>query len=109
MTANHETPNKMKLSVNKVGCWAGILLLIALANGCSCKRRAARLVPVQDKLQSYVIIGRNDPAKCPLPWRDKALLTDRQAIVKFWVRSVFRDALLTPEPLKVLHYDVVNE
>ena len=44
-----------------------------------------------------------------MPWRDKPLLRDSGATVKIWVRSVYHDALLKPEPNKEVHYEAVNE
>ncbi len=85
-----------------------ILLVLSMMAGC-CARRAVRLAPVPDALQSYVIIGFNKPCKCPLPWREKPLLLDKGKAALIWIRSVHRDALLKPEADKEVHYEAIND
>jgi hypothetical protein len=85
-----------------------MLVVLFLLTGC-CAHHAARLAPVHDTFQSYLVIGFNEPCKCTLPWRDKPLLTDRGKVVKLWIRSVNRDVLLKPEPKMEVHFDVVDE
>lgn len=88
----------------------GMSLFFGALGGCSCcEWRADRLEPVPDHLQSYVIVAFGAPPKCPLPWQDKPLLTNRGRAVSLWVRVVHADQILTPESMAEVRFVAVNE
>ena len=85
----------------------GLLAAISLV-GC-CEWRAARMEPIQDHLQSFVIVGSNDPPSCPLPWNTPAQLLGVAETTHLWIRTVHVDRLLVPETKKHVHYLTVTE
>ena len=86
----------------------GLAILAVTLTGC-CEWRAARMEPIQDHLESFVIVGANEPSSCPLPWHAPPQLLGIDESAHLWIRAVHVDRLLVPEPQKHVRYLTITE